>query len=130
MELHPPCLSIPDELHDSRRDVNAGTEGGVLMAITSLGPTPPSGGTSRHRSGVPLLIDSLTAIPRVDPTILQHELIDSRSRGTVGHNVRLPRAWQVIDVYASGLITLTSPEYGAPCETLLSIRLFHSAINL
>ncbi|GBN13210.1 hypothetical protein AVEN_274116-1 [Araneus ventricosus] len=31
------------------------------------------------------------------------------------------RAWQVLDVYVSRLITLTPPEYGAPCETLLSV---------
>ncbi|GBM17233.1 hypothetical protein AVEN_223781-1 [Araneus ventricosus] len=45
-----------------------------------------------------------------DPTILTYELIHSRDRGTVGHNVRLPRAWQVLDVYGSHLITLTPPE--------------------
>ncbi|GBN53260.1 hypothetical protein AVEN_77876-1 [Araneus ventricosus] len=49
-----------------------------------------------------------------DLTILTYELIHSRNSGTVGHNVRLPRAWQVLDVYASRLITLTPPEYGAP----------------
>ncbi|GBM48954.1 hypothetical protein AVEN_150786-1 [Araneus ventricosus] len=43
-----------------------------------------------------------------DPTILPYELIHSRNRGTVGHNLRLPRAWQVLDVYASRLITLTT----------------------
>ncbi|GBL94322.1 hypothetical protein AVEN_16836-1 [Araneus ventricosus] len=36
-----------------------------------------------------------------DPTILPYELIHSRNRVTVGHNVRLPRSWQVLDVYAS-----------------------------
>ncbi|GBO15446.1 hypothetical protein AVEN_147262-1 [Araneus ventricosus] len=66
----------------------------------------------------------------VVPTILPYELIYSRNRGTVGHNVRLPRARQVFDVYASRLITLTPPEYGASCETLLSLHLFHPAINL
>ncbi|GBN48371.1 hypothetical protein AVEN_150673-1 [Araneus ventricosus] len=65
-----------------------------------------------------------------DPTILPYEFIHSRNRGTVGHNVCLPRAWQVLDVYASRLITLTPPEYGAPCETLLSVHLFHPAIHL
>ncbi|GBL59714.1 hypothetical protein AVEN_134559-1, partial [Araneus ventricosus] len=65
-----------------------------------------------------------------DPTILPYELIHSRNDGTVGHNVRLPRAWQVLDVYAARLITLKPPEYGAPCETLLSVHLFHPAINL
>ncbi|GBM71447.1 hypothetical protein AVEN_127410-1 [Araneus ventricosus] len=64
-----------------------------------------------------------------DPAILPYDLIHSRNRGTVGHNVRLPRAWQVLDVYASRLITLTPPEYGTPCETLLSVHLFHPAIN-
>ncbi|GBM84170.1 hypothetical protein AVEN_126514-1 [Araneus ventricosus] len=64
------------------------------------------------------------------PMILPYELIHSRNRGTVCHKVRLPRAWQVLDVYASRLITLTPPEYGAPCETLLSLHLFHPAINL
>ncbi|GBM99752.1 hypothetical protein AVEN_268023-1 [Araneus ventricosus] len=63
-----------------------------------------------------------------DPTILPYELIHSRKRDTVGHNVCLPRAWQVLDVYAPRLIT--SPEYGAPCETLFSVHLFHPAINL
>ncbi|GBN84761.1 hypothetical protein AVEN_174966-1 [Araneus ventricosus] len=65
-----------------------------------------------------------------DPTILPYELIHSRNRGTVGHNVRLPRVWQVLDVYASRLKTLALPGYGAPCETLLSVHLFHPAINL
>ncbi|GBM25811.1 hypothetical protein AVEN_228275-1 [Araneus ventricosus] len=55
-----------------------------------------------------------------DPTILSYDLIHSRNRGTIGHNVRLPRRG----------ITLTPPEYGAPCETLLSIRLFHPTINM
>ncbi|GBO42596.1 hypothetical protein AVEN_167004-1 [Araneus ventricosus] len=61
----------------------------------------------------------------VDQTIMSYELIYSRNRGTVGHNVRLPRAWQVLDVYASRLITLIPPEYGSPCQTLLSVHLFH-----
>ncbi|GBO19600.1 hypothetical protein AVEN_160904-1 [Araneus ventricosus] len=65
-----------------------------------------------------------------DPTILSYELIHIRNRGAVGHNVRLLRAWQVLDVYASRLIPLTPPEYGAPCETLLFVHLFHPAINL
>ncbi|GBN96495.1 hypothetical protein AVEN_251022-1 [Araneus ventricosus] len=65
-----------------------------------------------------------------DPTILPYELIHSRNRGTVGHNVRLPRAWQDLDVYVSRLITLTPQEYGSQCETLLSVHLFHPAINL
>ncbi|GBM87576.1 hypothetical protein AVEN_246349-1 [Araneus ventricosus] len=65
-----------------------------------------------------------------DPPILLYELIHSRNRGTVGHNVRLPRGWQDLVVYTSRLIMLTPPEYGAPCETLLSVHLFHPAINL
>ncbi|GBO29040.1 hypothetical protein AVEN_193837-1 [Araneus ventricosus] len=65
-----------------------------------------------------------------DLTILPYELIHSRNRVTVGHSVRLPRAWQVLDVYASRFITLTPPEYGAPCETLLSPHLFHPTMNL
>ncbi|GBN87851.1 hypothetical protein AVEN_249100-1 [Araneus ventricosus] len=65
-----------------------------------------------------------------DPTILPYERIHSRNRGTVSHNVRLPRPWQVLYVYASCLITLTPPEYDAPCDTLLSLHLFHLAINL
>ncbi|GBN00103.1 hypothetical protein AVEN_145566-1 [Araneus ventricosus] len=64
------------------------------------------------------------------PTTLVYELIHSGNRCIVGHNVRLPRAWQVLDVYASRLITLTPPEYSAPCETLLSLHFFHPAINL
>ncbi|GBM93923.1 hypothetical protein AVEN_18511-1 [Araneus ventricosus] len=64
------------------------------------------------------------------PTILPYELVHSRNRGTVGHNMRMARAWQVLDVYAPRLITLTPPEYGAPCETLLSLHLFHPAVNL
>ncbi|GBN66557.1 hypothetical protein AVEN_110232-1 [Araneus ventricosus] len=63
-----------------------------------------------------------------DPMILPYELIHSRNCGTVGHNV--PRVWQVLDVYASHLVTRTPPEYGAPCETVLSVHLFHPAINL
>ncbi|GBN92565.1 hypothetical protein AVEN_162667-1 [Araneus ventricosus] len=66
-----------------------------------------------------------------DPTILPYELIHSPIRGISGHNVRLPRAWQVLDVYASCLITLTPPEYGAPSEKLLSLfTLFNPAIIL
>ncbi|GBO22369.1 hypothetical protein AVEN_35397-1 [Araneus ventricosus] len=65
-----------------------------------------------------------------DPTILPYELIHSRNRDTIGHNVRLARAWQVLDVYTSRLITLTPHEYDAPCETLLSVHLFHNTINL
>ncbi|GBM03916.1 hypothetical protein AVEN_185411-1 [Araneus ventricosus] len=56
-----------------------------------------------------------------DPTILLYELIHSQNRGTVGPNMRLPRARQVLDVYASHLITLTPPEYG---------DLFQPTINL
>ncbi|GBN98584.1 hypothetical protein AVEN_237273-1 [Araneus ventricosus] len=56
--------------------------------------------------------------------------IHSRNRGTVGLNMRLPRACQVLDVYTSLLITLTSPEYAASCKTLLSVHLFHHVINL
>ncbi|GBO06978.1 hypothetical protein AVEN_110738-1 [Araneus ventricosus] len=48
-----------------------------------------------------------------DPTILPYELIRVRNRVTIDLNVRLTRAWQVLDVYASRLITLTPPEYGA-----------------
>ncbi|GBL76403.1 hypothetical protein AVEN_53179-1 [Araneus ventricosus] len=64
-----------------------------------------------------------------DPTILPYELFHSRNRGTVGLNVSLPRAWQVLDFYASRLITLTPPDYGSPCESLLSVHLFHPAIK-
>ncbi|GBL72590.1 hypothetical protein AVEN_182295-1 [Araneus ventricosus] len=64
-----------------------------------------------------------------DPTILPYGLVHSRNRGSVNHKLRLPRAWQVLDVYASRLITLMPPEYGAPCETLLSVHLIHPAIN-
>ncbi|GBN60831.1 hypothetical protein AVEN_184118-1 [Araneus ventricosus] len=66
----------------------------------------------------------------VVPTFLLYELIHRRNRGTVGHNVRLPRTWQVLDVYVSRLIMLTPPECGAPYETLLSLHLFHPTINL
>ncbi|GBN32025.1 hypothetical protein AVEN_165768-1, partial [Araneus ventricosus] len=65
-----------------------------------------------------------------DPTILPYDLTHSHNRGTVGHNMRLHRAWQVLDVYASRLITLTPLKYVAPYETLLSVHLFHPAINL
>ncbi|GBN42011.1 hypothetical protein AVEN_87617-1 [Araneus ventricosus] len=61
-----------------------------------------------------------------DPTILPYKLIHSRKCCTVGCNERLPRAWQILDVYSSRLITLT---YGAACETLLSAHLFHPAIK-
>ncbi|GBM68222.1 hypothetical protein AVEN_96145-1 [Araneus ventricosus] len=64
-----------------------------------------------------------------DPPILPYDRIHSRNRETVGRNVRLPRAWQVLDVYASRFITLTSPEYGSPCETLLSVHVFHPAVK-
>ncbi|GBN84116.1 hypothetical protein AVEN_11592-1 [Araneus ventricosus] len=53
------------------------------------------------------------------PPILLYELTHSRNRGTIDHNVRLPSAWQVLVVYASLLIMLTPPEYGAPCDTAL-----------
>ncbi|GBM29217.1 hypothetical protein AVEN_115991-1 [Araneus ventricosus] len=65
-----------------------------------------------------------------DRTILPYELIQSQNSGIVGHNARLLRAWQDLDVYATRLITLTPPEYGAPCEKLLSLHLFHPTINL
>ncbi|GBO34783.1 hypothetical protein AVEN_30462-1 [Araneus ventricosus] len=65
-----------------------------------------------------------------DPTILPHEPIRSRNRGTVAHNVCLTRTWQDLDVYASRFIPLTLPEYGIPCGTLLSVHLFHHALNL
>ncbi|GBM93555.1 hypothetical protein AVEN_153784-1 [Araneus ventricosus] len=65
-----------------------------------------------------------------DPTILPYEFIHRRNRGTVGQNVRLSRAWQVLDVHASRLVTLTPTEYSAPCDTLFSVHLLHSAINL
>ncbi|GBO25203.1 hypothetical protein AVEN_173452-1 [Araneus ventricosus] len=45
------CLNIRYDLHDSRRDVNTETEGGVLIAITGFDPILPSGDASRHRSG-------------------------------------------------------------------------------
>ncbi|GBN44816.1 hypothetical protein AVEN_80995-1, partial [Araneus ventricosus] len=45
-----------------------------------------------------------------------------RNHGTGGHIV--------LDAYTSRLITLLPPEYGAPCETLLPVHLFHPAINL
>ncbi|GBO40281.1 hypothetical protein AVEN_155867-1 [Araneus ventricosus] len=64
-----------------------------------------------------------------DPTILPYELIYSRKRSTVGHNVRLSRTWEVLDVCASRLITLTPLEHGAPFETLLSVHLFYSKIK-
>ncbi|GBL85337.1 hypothetical protein AVEN_222790-1 [Araneus ventricosus] len=54
-----------------------------------------------------------------DPTILPYELIHSRNRGTVSHNVRLPRAWQVLDIYASRLIILTPPEWCTVRDTAL-----------
>ncbi|GBN90902.1 hypothetical protein AVEN_10421-1 [Araneus ventricosus] len=57
-----------------------------------------------------------------DPTILPYKLIHSQNRATVGHIV--------LDVYASRLITLTPPDYGAPCQPLLSVHLFNLAINL
>ncbi|GBM53041.1 hypothetical protein AVEN_22416-1 [Araneus ventricosus] len=79
------------------------------------------------RFTVPLLIDSSTAnFTCGDLTILPYELIHSRNRDTVGHNVHLLRAWQVLDVYASRLITLTPPEYFAPYETLLFLENFPS----
>ncbi|GBO33257.1 hypothetical protein AVEN_35047-1 [Araneus ventricosus] len=67
---------------------------------------------------------------RGDPKNLLYELIYSRNRDTIGHNVRLHRAWQVLDVYVSRLIMLSPPGYGAPYETLLSVHLFLPAINL
>ncbi|GBN05374.1 hypothetical protein AVEN_124285-1 [Araneus ventricosus] len=65
-----------------------------------------------------------------DPTILPYVLIHSRNLGTVGHNVRLTRAWKVLNTYASLLITLTPPKNDAPCESLISVHLFQPAINL
>ncbi|GBM31793.1 hypothetical protein AVEN_166900-1 [Araneus ventricosus] len=69
-----------------------------------------------------------------DPTIFPYDL----NNGTISQPKSchcwsqrcLPRAWQVFDVFASRPITLTPPENGAPCETLLSIQLFKPAINL
>nr|GBN12783.1 hypothetical protein AVEN_130697-1 [Araneus ventricosus] len=79
----------------------------------------------------PLLIDSSTAISHVviRRFCRMSSSIPCRNRGTVGNNLLLPRAWQVLDVYASRLVTLTLPEYGASCETLLSVHLFHPAIK-
>ncbi|GBN97575.1 hypothetical protein AVEN_1411-1 [Araneus ventricosus] len=51
-----------------------------------------------------------------DLKILPYEFIHSRNRGSVGHNVSMPRTWQVLDAYASRLITLISLEYGATRE--------------
>ncbi|GBM52198.1 hypothetical protein AVEN_170986-1 [Araneus ventricosus] len=42
-----------------------------------------------------------------DPAVLPYVIIYSRKSDTVVHNVRLPRARQVLGVYASRLITLT-----------------------
>ncbi|GBN27968.1 hypothetical protein AVEN_80542-1, partial [Araneus ventricosus] len=42
---------IRGNLNGSRCDINTGTEGGVLLAVTGLSQPPPSGGTSCHRSG-------------------------------------------------------------------------------
>ncbi|GBM99824.1 hypothetical protein AVEN_6688-1 [Araneus ventricosus] len=72
------------------------------------------------------LTDALTAISHV----VIRRFIHSRNHGTVGHNVSFPRACQDIDVYAFRLLTLTPPKYGAACETLPSLHLFHAAINL
>ncbi|GBO06613.1 hypothetical protein AVEN_176518-1 [Araneus ventricosus] len=94
---------------------------------TSLAITKPFVGCVMHSSFAYRQFNSNFTFG--DPTILPYELINSRNRGTVGHNVRLPRAWQVLDVYASRLITLTPPKYSAPCETLLSVHLFHPAIK-
>ncbi|GBO32814.1 hypothetical protein AVEN_272913-1 [Araneus ventricosus] len=57
-----------------------------------------------------------------DPTILPYKLIDSRNHGTLNLNMRLPMAWQVLDVYASRLIMLTPPEYGAPKALNTSLK--------
>ncbi|GBO33300.1 hypothetical protein AVEN_20512-1 [Araneus ventricosus] len=65
-----------------------------------------------------------------DPKLIPYNLIHSRNHGTVGHSVRLPKKWQVLDVYTSRLKKLTPPEYGASFETLLSVHFFHHAINL
>lgn len=62
-------------------------------------------------------------------TILMYELIFRQNRGTVNHNMYLPIAWQILNVYASGLIMLTLLEYDAMCETLLFIHHFHPTIN-
>ncbi|GBM02554.1 hypothetical protein AVEN_178486-1 [Araneus ventricosus] len=64
-----------------------------------------------------------------DPTILPYEIIHSRNRVTIGHNVLLSMPWQILDVYASRLITLTSPEWCAPFETLLSLRTSFSSCD-
>ncbi|GBO17336.1 hypothetical protein AVEN_219842-1, partial [Araneus ventricosus] len=57
------------------------------------------------------------------------EIIHSRNRGTVGHNVSLPRAWQGLDVYASHLKMLTPREHGTTCDSLPSVHFFYPAIN-
>ncbi|GBO01832.1 hypothetical protein AVEN_224022-1 [Araneus ventricosus] len=51
-ELSPPCQGINGDLNDRRHDIDTGTEGGILEAIAGRDPSPPSGGTSRHGSGV------------------------------------------------------------------------------
>ncbi|GBN35435.1 hypothetical protein AVEN_274712-1 [Araneus ventricosus] len=66
-----------------------------------------------------------------DPTILPYELIHSRNRGTVDHNVHLPRAWKVLDVYASRLIMPPDrPTTGIWCTVLnTALRTFHSSCD-
>ncbi|GBM37057.1 hypothetical protein AVEN_228076-1 [Araneus ventricosus] len=64
-----------------------------------------------------------------DPTILPYELIHSRNLALLVKTCACPGRSK-FDVYASRLITLTPPEYGAPCETLVYVHLFHPAINL
>ncbi|GBN63317.1 hypothetical protein AVEN_261473-1 [Araneus ventricosus] len=64
-----------------------------------------------------------------NPSILPHELIHSRNRGTVGYNVFLPRAWQVFDVYAPRLITLTTRIWCTVRDTALR-AILSSAVNL
>ncbi|GBM19557.1 hypothetical protein AVEN_362-1 [Araneus ventricosus] len=67
-----------------------------------------------------------------DPTILPYEFIHSRNRGTVSHNVRLPRAWLVLDVQCSNVLPHNADTTEIWCtvrDTALRTPL-HSAINL
>ncbi|GBO10920.1 hypothetical protein AVEN_241824-1, partial [Araneus ventricosus] len=45
------CHSVLGNQNDIRHDSNMGAQSGVLMAITSYGPTALAGGMSHHQSG-------------------------------------------------------------------------------
>ncbi|GBL77078.1 hypothetical protein AVEN_12723-1 [Araneus ventricosus] len=63
------CLGIRGQLKKSLHD-SSNPEVGVLIAVIGHGPTPPEGGTFRHRSGVTQNISLLFQTGKQEPAYL------------------------------------------------------------